>query len=317
VIVVFGDLLLDVAVRLQRFPLDAGQMQPASRFELGPGGAGNVAIACARFGLEVTALGEIGSDEAGEIVGRGLSAEGVDTSHLALTPGAATPVAAVFVDDAGQPSYVGYPGTLRIRELSPEWRTVVETSEAVFADGWVEHERAAEMVVEILAAARARGVPSFFDPGPGNPSLDNGWHERALAETRIALVNEAEVSRLTGLADPLEAARHLLNLGPGLVILKRGREGCVAFQLGEIHVSPGIPVATVDTTGAGDSVAAAVMYGFLRELSLADLADLANATGAAKVQKAGTGRNMPTLDEIRAVLRAAGRDPQSLLPTSV
>ncbi|MGH2607068.1 MAG: carbohydrate kinase family protein, partial [Anaerolineales bacterium] len=237
--------------------------------------------------------------------------------HLAIMPDAATPVAVVFVDDAGQPSYVGYPGTLRLRDTSPEWRMIVESAEAAFADGWAEHEPAAEMVVDMLAAARARGVPTFFDPGPGNPTLDNDWHARALAETRVALVNEAEASRLTGLADPLEAARQLLKLGPALVILKRGREGCVAFQPGGMHISPGIPVSTVDTTGAGDSVAAAAIYGYLRRLSLADLADLTNATGAAKVQKSGTGRNMPTLEEIRAVLQTAGRDAQVLLPRTV
>lgn len=315
-IVVFGDLLLDVSVRLQRFPLDASQMQPASRFELGPGGAGNVAIACARFGLEVTALGEIGSDESGEIVRRGLSAEGVDTDHLTITPGAATPVALVLVDEAGQPSYVGYRGSHRLRELLPEWKPIVESSQAVFADGWVEHEHAAEMVIEVLARAHTGGIPTFFDPGPGNPSLDNDWHARALAETRVALVNEAEAGRLAGLSDPLEASRRLLERGPGWVILKRGREGIVAFHGEEEHISPGIPVIAVDTTGAGDSVAAAVIYGYLHDLSLADLGDLANATGAAKVQKPGTGRNMPTLEEIRSALRAAGRDDQILLPTT-
>ncbi|MGH2627103.1 MAG: carbohydrate kinase family protein, partial [Anaerolineales bacterium] len=236
-IVVFGDLLLDVSVRMRRFPLDAGAMQHASRFDLGPGGAGNVAIACARFGLPVAALGEIGGDSSGEIVRRGLAAEGVDTSGLEVTPGAATPVAVVFVDDSGQPSYVGYPGTLRLRELLREWGTLVDHSRAAFADGWAEHNHAAEMVVEFLARARANGVPTFFDPGPGNPSLDNTWHTRALAEATVALVNEGEACRLAGLSDPLEAGRTLLGVGPRLVVLKRGREGCVAFRGEEMQVS--------------------------------------------------------------------------------
>lgn len=313
-IVVFGDLLLDVYIRLTAFPVEAGQMQPASRFELGPGGAGNVAIACARFGLEPTALGEIGGDESGEIVRRGLAAEGVDTTHLAVTPGAATPAAVVFVDESGQPSYAGYPGSLRRREILPEWQTAVDRSQAVFADGWTEDRASAEMVVQILARARAQGISTFFDPGPGNPSLDNSWHARALAETTVALVNEAEAGRLSGLVDPVAAGRKLLGLGPQLVVLKRGREGCVAFRGQDMHVAPGLAVPIVDTTGAGDSVAAAVMYAYLRQLNLADLVDLANATGAAKVQKPGTGRNMPTRDEVRTVLRSAGRDPD-LLPS--
>ena len=55
------------------------------------------------------------------------------------------------------------------------------------------------------------------------------------------------------------------------------------------------------------------MYIWMANNSLEALGTLANATGAAKVQKLGTGHNMPTLDEVRGVLERFGRDPEGLL----
>ena len=39
-IIVFGDLLVDLSLRLEHFPLRAGEMQKSPFVELGPGGAG-------------------------------------------------------------------------------------------------------------------------------------------------------------------------------------------------------------------------------------------------------------------------------------
>ena len=72
--------------------------------------------------------------------------------------------------------------------------------------------------------------------------------------------------------------------------------------------APAYPVSVVDATGAGDSVAGAVIYGWLKRLPLPALAKLANAAGAAKVQKRGTGHNVPSRDEVRAVLVQFGED---------
>ncbi len=62
-ILVLGDLLADLSLRIDAFPVQAGGMQRVSYFELGPGGAANTAIAAARLGLSVGHLGEIGDDE--------------------------------------------------------------------------------------------------------------------------------------------------------------------------------------------------------------------------------------------------------------
>ena len=170
-----------------------------------------------------------------------------------------------------------------------------------------------KIILAGLKAAREAGVRTFFDPGPGNPQFDLGWHIETLAHVDVLLATEAEANRLTGLSDPLNAALALLEQGPDLIGIKRGVAGCVLFTREGVQIAPGFPVEARDATGAGNSLDAAVIHGCLREMGLEALGTLANATGAAKVQKLGTGHNMPTLDEVRGVLERFGRDPEGLL----
>ena len=314
-ILILGDLLADLSLRIESFPVQAGGMQRVSFFELGPGGAANTAIAAARLGLAVGELGEIGDDRAGRWILEDLKAEGIDVSEVIAGGQATTPVAGVIVDALGEPAYLGFPGRQYLPSLPAAWAERIQKAEALFVDGWVDHTRQADLILEGLKVARNAGAPSFFDPGPGNPALDSAWHGEACRRAAIVLATEDEARRISGRSDPLESARALLALGPELVVIKRGVAGCFLVRKDEVHLAAGYPVEARDATGAGDSLDAAVIDGFLRRLPLPALGTLANAVGAAKVQKLGTGRNVPTRDEVHAVLRRFGVDDAGLLRT--
>jgi sugar/nucleoside kinase (ribokinase family) len=312
-IIVLGDLLADLSLRIESFPVQAGGMQRVSYFELGPGGAANTAIAAARLGLSVGHLGEIGDDRAGRWILDDLRAEGIDVSGVIASAQATTAVAGVIVDAHGEPAYLGYPGRQYLPSLPAEWAERIQKAEALFVDGWVDHTRQADLILEGLQGTRKSGVPSFFDPGPGNPALDSAWHGEACRRATVVLATEDEAQRISGRSDPLESAKAILALGPELVVIKRGVAGCFLVRQDEVYLAGGYPVDALDATGAGDSLDAAVIDGFLRRLPLPALGTLANAVGAAKVLKLGTGRNVPTRDEVRAILRRFGVDSPGIL----
>lgn len=312
-IIVLGDLLADLNLRIEAFPVQAGGMQRVTFLDFGPGGAANTSIAAARLGLQVGHLGEIGEDRAGRWILEDLKAEGIDVSGVITSPQATTAVAGVVVDPSGEPSYLGYPGRQYLPALPDAWAEGIRRAEALFVDGWVDHTRQADLVLEGLQAARKAGVPSFFDPGPGNQSLDNAWHAAACRRATVVLATEDEAQRISGRPDPLESAQAILALGPQLVVIKRGVAGCFLVHKDEVYLAGGYPVDALDTTGAGDSLDAAVIDGFLRKLPLESMGALANAVGAAKVQKLGTGRNVPTRDEVRTVLQRFGVEEAGLL----
>ncbi|HSM57515.1 MAG TPA: carbohydrate kinase family protein [Candidatus Sulfomarinibacteraceae bacterium] len=314
--VVLGDLLADYSAHIPDLCSHPRDLQRISYLELGPGGACNVAIMARRFGLPVACLGEVGGDIFGEIVLDGLRREGVDVSNIVVNEAAHTPVATVLVDERGEPAYLGYRGTLQMIALPDDWRPVIEQADGLFSDGWIEYQEVADIILEAFRVAQNAGVPVFFDPGPGNPDIDNEWHREAALLASVLLATEEEAKRLSGERDPVASARALLQGGTGTVIIKRGAAGAFLLSDGDFEIAPGLPVEALDTTGAGDSFAGAVLYGCRQNLNLEMLGILGNATGAAKVQKQGTGHNMPTMDEVQVMLERFDFSVPDLLPSS-
>ncbi len=311
---ILGDLIADFSLRIEKFPIHASSMHRARYMELGPGGATNVAITASRLGLAVACMGEVGDDLFGRVVFEGLEREGVDVSGVLVSPNTDTPVAGVIVDRNAQPAYVGHQGELQHHQLTDQWKQQIRKSTFFFTEGWIDHPAMAQVNTEALRLANQEDVTTFFDPGPGNPQLDREWINDAIPFTKVLLLTEDEAQQLTGIDDPVPSAQSLLERGPELVVVKRGAAGCLLLHGSEVRIAPGYPVAARDTTGAGDSLDAAVIYGYKRGLDLEDLGTLANAVGAAKVQKLGTGHNMPTVEEIRQVLGRFGKEIDHLCP---
>jgi sugar/nucleoside kinase (ribokinase family) len=299
-IIVLGDLLVDINLRFQAFPVQAGGCQDLSSIDIGPGGVTNTAIMAARLGLPVKCLGVIGDDAFGEIVVTGLAREGIDTRDILIQEGA-TPAAAVLVDQAAEPAYLGSAGSVSLGHFPENWLQHVKNAQGFYAGGRVKETGFRRVILEALREAKLSGVPVFFDPGPVSPGGENDWVFEALGHATVLLANQDEALALVATQDEDEAANTLMGMGPEMVVLKRGAGGITIFTAQAVQQTPGLRVEIKDKTGAGDSVTGAVIYGYLNDLSLEALGVLANAVGAAKVQKVGTGHNMPTLEDVRRV----------------
>jgi sugar/nucleoside kinase (ribokinase family) len=312
-LVVLCDLIIDINMHLPSFPIKAGDVHRLDFLDIGPGGAANIAIMSARFGIPVNCLGEIGSDIFGKVIFDELQDEGIATDLILVEPGASTPMAGVIVDRTAEPAYVGRGGGLDLDHLPQSWHQRIQSAQIIFADGWAEHAGVPQTILAGFRLAQAAGVKVFFDPGPGNPDLPDDWIYEAIQATDVLLVNQEEAIRFSGLEDPVQAADHFLSMGPEMVVTKQGQEGILIHNGTEIHHSPAFEVKAVDQTGAGDSTTGAIIYGWLNSLSLQELGTIANAAGAAKVKKRGTGKNLPHLAEIREILIDNQQNPD-LLP---
>ena len=78
----------------------------------------------------------------------------------------------------------------------------------------------------------------------------------AIAEVECLLLNDAELRMLTGVPNLAQAARRAMELGPEVVVAKRGEYGAALFTAQGAFAIPGLPLEDVrDPTGAGDSFA--------------------------------------------------------------
>jgi sugar/nucleoside kinase (ribokinase family) len=87
----------------------------------------------------------------------------------------------------------------------------------------------------------------------------------AIGEVDCVLLNDAEIRMLTEEPNLARAARRVMDLGPRIVIAKRGEYGAVMFTPERFYALPGYLLEDVrDPTGAGDSFAG----GFLGYLDM-------------------------------------------------
>lgn len=299
--ITLGDLIADLYLGIESFPVAPGQHQSVSALGVGPGGAGNAAVAAARLGLAVQALGAVGEDWVGAQVLAHLQAEGVDVDAVARLAGEPTAVAVVLRAERGEHVFLSYAGTRGLGELPAAWQPLLGAAGAVLVDGWTwRHDHPAVIAAGAQWAAAA-GVPVLFDPGPLADEADPAWLRALLAAATVVLATEAEADRLVerlGLGTPASLAP-----APRTLILKRGADGCQVSGPAGAWACPGYPVTALDLTAAGDCFAAAVAWGLLHAWPWDVIGAVANAAGAAKVQKLGTALAAPTRAEVGAVLQ--------------
>jgi sugar/nucleoside kinase (ribokinase family) len=116
-------------------------------------------------------------------------------------------------------------------------------------------------------------------------ALDTGWPpdgwtdrnralmRRWLARSRCALVNEVEATGVSGIAEPVGAARNLHALMPSgsVLVVKCGPDGALAIGPDGALVRATAPkVKVVDTIGAGDVFNAAFLAALADDLPIAD-----------------------------------------------
>jgi ribokinase len=244
---VLGDLLLDVIVRLDA-PLADGDDTTAET-RVGAGGqAANVAAWIAELGGEARFVGKRGGDAAGRLLAEDLRGRGVDLVGPVVEGRNGVVVALVGPDGARtMASDRGVSPLLRPEELEMRW----------FRDcSWLHlsgysllRSPIDEAGAKAAGAVRALGGKVSVDLASAS-LIEAYGAERLLARLRllqpdVVFANDEEVA-VVGEDVPA-----------GTLVRKRGAEGIVV----DGEALPAVPAEVVDSTGAGDALAAGYIVG--------------------------------------------------------
>ncbi|MCU0513554.1 MAG: carbohydrate kinase family protein [Anaerolineae bacterium] len=303
-VISLGDLVVDLIAPVT-LPILPFQHQEARGVTPEPGGSGNFMIAGVRMGMKVSSIGAVGDDLFGQFLLNVLRSEGVNTAGITVVPGSRSTLVLDLVDAATQQhTFIGSPAVGDPVPYTDTVEQLLTSAGALFLQGYTLHERQiADLVPQVLARARALGLPVYFDVGPTVRHLPFERVQHTMRQSDILMMTEDELPLAADGRTGAAAYAFLLSLGARLLVIKQGAQGCLLVQPQQQEQVPGFPVPVVDTIGAGDCFDAAFIYGQQRGFSLRDSARLANAMGAASVQKSGSGRNAPTCAELLAVLR--------------
>ena len=102
--------------------------------------------------------------------------------------------------------------------------------------------------------------------------------KRLLEKIDCLILNDGEARMLADEYNLIKAAEKILDMGPGVVIIKKGESGSMVCRAGgERFILPAYPAGEVkDPTGAGDSFAGGFM-GYLAQTGKTDFASLKTA----------------------------------------
>lgn len=299
-VAVVGSINMDLVIRTERVPRP-GENLFGHDFRMVPGGKGaNAAVACARLGAQAMLVGRVGQDLFGQDLLAGLVREGIDVSHVARDPGAATGVALIVVDAHGQNSILiatganGRVGPADMDSLADEWGRL----DAVL----INFEVPLAAVESAIQQTRAHRVTTVVDAGPPRQ-----WPGDIFAGVTILSPNADEAGALTGLqvSDPdsaVAAARTMLGWGVKAVVIKLGEQGALLADGSGHRYFPARKVKAVDTTAAGDAFTAALTVALAEGRSLAEAVDYANHAGALAVTRFGAQPSMPNRVELEAFI---------------
>lgn len=283
-IVCFGSLNRDLAVRLPHLPAP-DETVLAHGAENYRGGKGhNQALAAARLGAPVAMVGRVGNDDAGRWLRDGLAGGGVDVTHVDLVPDQRTGTALCLLDETGQVSIVVVPGANAAMDAdaADAAASVLGSAGALLLQG----EVAVAASVRAAQLARAAGATVVVNPAPVPDGV-----EALLGLADVVVVNRPEAAAL-GL-EPSER-----------VVLTLGAEGVAVAG----ETIPAFPAQVVDPTGAGDAFVAALAVALHEGADLVEAARFGAAAGSCTVEVAGAEPSLPTRAAVEARLatRAAG-----------
>lgn len=292
-VVVVGSLNIDYIAKVKRLPAP-GETVGASVLIRRFGGKGaNQAIAAARQGARVNMVGCVGLDDEGRAYWRRLRDEGIKTSGLSLARGALTGSALIAVDASAENMIVVAPGAngrLTARAVRAQRRRIAAADFLL-----LQFEVPMDVILEAIRSANRAGVRVALNPSPMSAGFAWGKCE---VDTLVVNTGEAEAvfgMKVGTLATRLSSWRRALyRRRIQRLLITRGARSTLCLTGTEFFEVPTLPVKPVDTVGAGDAFAGALVTRLAEGTDLAVAVRFANCAGALATLKAGAQEAIPT-----------------------
>jgi 5-dehydro-2-deoxygluconokinase len=288
----------------------------------------NISVGTRRLGLNVALLTAVGEDPVGDFILHFLRREGIETSYISRKPGKRSSAVVLGIEPPDRFPLTYYRDNCADIELTIDdvLATPIADCKALLISGTgLSKEPSRSATLFAAEVARSAGVMVLLD-------IDfrpDQWHDprafgitlrAAMRLVDVVLGTEDEINavmlsdasqinlthsqvsdtRVSG--DSQSAIRAMMELGPHLLIQKRGAQSSlvhaiVAGAYEEPLEVPGFPVEVKNILGAGDAFASGVLYGLVNEWDWYKTVRLANACGAILVTRHGCANFMPTHEE--------------------
>jgi fructokinase len=257
VIAVLGEAIVDLV------------QQPDGDFRPFPGGSPvNVAVSLGRLGRPTRMYARISGDAFGPMFRAHLAESDVDVGGLVAATEPSTLAVATIAADGGASFDFWSNGTADWAWTPEELAGPLPAGTLALHTGSLalEVQPGRDVIMDLLRREDQRGAVTIsYDPNirlakRGPRPAAAAAIEAAAALAGIVKVSKEDLAWLHPGADPADVAARWLALGPALVVVTLGGDGCLAVAAGGTRVRlPARQVTVVDTVGAGDAFTAGLL----------------------------------------------------------
>lgn len=339
-VVGFGAMNLDELYRVRSVLSD--DETTIEEYQAAPGGsAANTIYGLARLGVSTGFIGAVGDDEAGRMLLQDFKNAGADVSQVKIKTNAKTGRALGLTDRCGRRSLYVTPeanSLLTKEDISLEY---IEQASLIHLSSFVDKQQLE--LQEWLLNNIPRSITVSLAPGAIYARRGLRALTPLLVNAHLLFINQSEVEDLTGTDFRAAARFFLrqgcqiiiVTLGKGMphrsnkaqlnlkfdehpkTLPVRPASSPVnseakqeLFRLASYvtdasneYVIESQPRNTVDTTGAGDALAAGFLYGFLHRKNLEECGYLGDLVTSFSLKKVGGRAGLPSLNELRRKYR--------------
>ncbi|GGI71823.1 carbohydrate kinase family protein [Vulcanisaeta souniana] len=296
-----GNLNLDIYVKADAIPRPDEAVDAYETYMGGGGSAANFSVAVARLGLGSRFLGSVGNDQFGNMLIKELESEGVDTRFIKRISHERTGTVIVIVGLDGSKRMIRYTGANLGLTPSDVINEVING---------VSHIHVAlgrtEIIESAKRAARSMGLTISIDGGTALAKKGLDVIRDVVNDVDVWFMNSFEARELGRSESVVRAAENIVGrVKVRELIVTLGSRGALLLKDGEVKYSDAFKVTPVDTTGAGDTFAAAYITATMLDLDPIDKLVFANAAASLKVTRRGA-RSSPRLNEVLDFLNSLG-----------
>jgi pseudouridine kinase len=265
------------------------------------GVARNVAENLARLEVPTILLSAVGQDRSGDSMITYTAQTGVDTSAILRLPDAHTGSYVAVLDAAGRLA-VSISEYDVIDAISPRY---LQQHRSLFANAAmiaVDANLSPKTLASVFRWAKRYDVPVCADPTSQALAVKLIDY---LPELTMIAPDAVEAAALCGLDNPpttseaaIETAQRLVSLGVEIAIVTLGEQGLAYADGGGAGHIAALRTRVVDTTGAGDALTAAVIFGLVNEMPLDEAVQLGVSAAALTLRTRETVAKDLSLDRL-------------------
>lgn len=253
---------------------------------VGGKGSGQAIVAC-KLGSEVYMLEHLGDDIYGRKEKESYEEMGMHIDFVYLDQEDSTGTGGIFLDACGQNKIIIVPGAnsnVSCRDID-NMKEILKKTKLLGA----QFEVPVGTVDYAIRAAADLGVRVLLDPAPVTAFAEDLYQYISIIKP-----NECEASDLTGIRvvdeeSAVLAGKWFLEKGvKEAAIITLGEKGAVMVTRYNTTYFPGIPVSAVDTGGAGDTFAGALLAALSRDWTLEKSVRYAQCASALCVTRLGS-----------------------------